>query len=303
VSILLCTRNRCDDLRPTLQSLSAALGSLEVQTEVVVIDNGSTDSTPQVVAEEFPTGRCVYEPKPGLSNARNRAVLESTGEVLVFVDDDIRVDSAWLPNLLRPFSSGADAVAGSVQIHPDLLRPWMTDRHRVMFAETVAQPPAAKVFLTGANMAFRRQVLLSVPAFDPELGAGAMGFCEETLFSEQLMQAGLFIVRAEDSLVVHCFQENRLGHGSMTKAAFNQGRSLAYMRYHWSHDEEEIPLGSRLRMAAKQGLEKLSGGSKEGATVQELDRSVSLGFHQQLQVEKKRPRNYEKRGLRKISAH
>lgn len=301
-SILLCTRNRSGDLEKTLQSLTASVREQSIPLEIVVIDNGSTDDTGTVAASKLgDLGRCVLEPKAGLSNARNRALREAKGDVLVFLDDDVETNPSWLPALLKPISEGLQAVSGSVKMGKDLVRPWMTERHRVMFAETMPIPADGKVLLTGANMAFSRDVLKKVPAFDPELGAGALGFCEETLFSEQLLHAGFKIGRAEESRVIHWFQPDRLQRASMLKAAHNLGKSLAYMRYHWSHDEEEVPFAARARMMAKQKLEGLlKNKGDEGADVNEIDRATAQGYHAQLQIEKQKPRHYEKRGLTKI---
>jgi len=94
VSVLLCTRNRAPDLKETLVSLGQVQPPEGIEAEVVVIDNGSTDETGEVVANaKIPWAtsvRCVIEPKPGVANARNRALAEAKGEIIVFVDDDIR---------------------------------------------------------------------------------------------------------------------------------------------------------------------------------------------------------------------
>ena len=76
-----------------------------VAAELIVVDNGSTDDTAAVVTawmrdRTFPT-RLIFEPRPGLSIARNRGVVASTGRLLVFTDDDCELTESYLPDLLR----------------------------------------------------------------------------------------------------------------------------------------------------------------------------------------------------------
>jgi glycosyltransferase involved in cell wall biosynthesis len=106
-SIVLCTRNRAGLLRDALES------ALEIEYpsdrfELVLVDNGSTDDTADVTRSaagraQFPI-RYVYEPRPGLSIARNRGVRESRGAHVAFTDDDQLVDK----HLLREFRRVVD---------------------------------------------------------------------------------------------------------------------------------------------------------------------------------------------------
>ena len=63
--------------------------------ELLVIDNGSTDDTKQVVEGFRRPGRTSTESRPGLSSARNAGVAASTGDLIVFTDDDVVVDPGW----------------------------------------------------------------------------------------------------------------------------------------------------------------------------------------------------------------
>ena len=66
--------------------------------ETLVIDNGSTDETKSVIRQfqELLPLRNVEEANIGLANARNRAVRESRGDWLIWIDDDVTVDPRWL---------------------------------------------------------------------------------------------------------------------------------------------------------------------------------------------------------------
>ncbi|MBN9503881.1 MAG: glycosyltransferase family 2 protein [Armatimonadetes bacterium] len=304
VSVLLCTRNRAPDLKETLVSLGQVQPPEGIEAEVVVIDNGSTDETGEVVANaKIPWAtsvRCVIEPKPGVANARNRALAEAKGEIIVFVDDDIRFEPEWMTHILAPFESeSADAVAGSIRLAPHLQKDWMTPKHETMYASTRPAEERGDVYLTGANMAFRKSVLEKVPGFDPRLGPGALGFSEESLFSDQIKEAGFKMVRAPKSLVIHHFRPDRLSRESLQKAGYSQGRSLAYIAYHWKHDE--TPISGLQAMRAKLGYlrrSKAEATPSGGATPLEIDFYTSKGYAEQLKEEMKGPRRYDKRGLK-----
>ena len=98
ISVSICTHNRQESLLRTLKSLREQ-EKVSADLEILVIDNNCTDGTAQVVQEfrEVVPVRRILEPKQGLSHARNRAAAEFCGDVLLFTDDDIRLDPASLP--------------------------------------------------------------------------------------------------------------------------------------------------------------------------------------------------------------
>ncbi len=101
-SVVIVTKDR-----PHL--LADLLGSLVDQTlppdEILVVNNNSTKSYDDLIREyetRLPL-RMVLEMEPGIPSARNRGIREATGEIILFTDDDCRVDRAWVENLVKPF--------------------------------------------------------------------------------------------------------------------------------------------------------------------------------------------------------
>ena len=92
--MVIATRDRAAFLTRALDSLGAQVGAPDF--EVVVVDNGSSDATPEVVATHAARGafalRRIFVAEPNRGAARNAGVAESNGSILVFVDDDV-----WLP--------------------------------------------------------------------------------------------------------------------------------------------------------------------------------------------------------------
>jgi glycosyltransferase involved in cell wall biosynthesis len=133
------TRNRAPHLGGSLPTILAAAGAAAVPTEVVVIDNGSTDATPAVLAEfaaAHEVMSVVRDEVAGKSGATNRGLDRVRGEVVVFTDDDVRVPLSWVTDMAEPILAGrADAVAGRVHLGPELDRPWLSANLRTLLAE------------------------------------------------------------------------------------------------------------------------------------------------------------------------
>ena len=181
LTVAICTWNRCDLLRKTLERMSHLSIPAGLTWELVVVNNRSTDGTDAVLAE-FQTRlplRRVYEPEPGQSNARNAAIREARGEYVVWTDDDVLVDHAWLVEYAAAFDRWPDATFFGGPIEPWFEGEppaWLkTGFGRVHAAFAVLDlgsepvPLSAKTFPYGANMAVRREVYDDVK-YDPGLG-------------------------------------------------------------------------------------------------------------------------------------
>lgn len=136
--------------------------------EVILVDDGSTDATPELV-RQFPQVRYVRLPaNVGLSAARNTGIAAATGEIVAFTDADCRVDEDWLFYLVSTLETGGFAAVGG----PNLFPP---DDSPVAAAVMAAPGGPRHVLLTdreaehvpGCNMAFYKWVFERVGAFDP----------------------------------------------------------------------------------------------------------------------------------------
>lgn len=114
-SVVVVTHNRCALLDRTLDALSAQTRRPD---DVVVVDNGSTDGTAEMLAarlaDQRPPGLQVLT-RPGnlpVAEGRNLAVGISTGEVVAFTDDDCRPRPTWLETLLAGMRDGVGLVQG-----------------------------------------------------------------------------------------------------------------------------------------------------------------------------------------------
>jgi glycosyltransferase involved in cell wall biosynthesis len=312
-TIIIGTRNRAQHLRPTLESLAGLQLEVGTGAELILADNGSTDHTQAVLAEVTPAlqsagieVRSVHEPQPGACRARNRALRAARGEYIFLADDDVRLPAEWLTTMSQPLrESRADVVAGGVRIAPHLLRDWMTPLQRGWLASTeedkTQRPEEEPGRIISANMAFSKKVLETVPGFDEELGPGALGFCDDILFSLQMKEAGLRLFPAWHIEAEHHFDAARLTYASLKQRAISEGRSAGYFWYHWLYMPVRAPrLKERLfslQLALMQRRNSPRDELSEGCNEDEMKLLQKVHCYRQYLVECRRPHNYEQRGL------
>src|SRR5690349_865515 len=117
-SIVICTFNRSQGLKATLESMDA-LDTAGLNVEVIVVNNNSRDDTKAVFEawtrrSRLPA-RYLFEAQQGLSFARNSGVCIAQGEVIAFTDDDVTVDPAWIRELVSAMrQTGAAAAGGKI---------------------------------------------------------------------------------------------------------------------------------------------------------------------------------------------
>ena len=305
VSVVICTRNRARTLAVTLATFARTEIPRALPVELLVVDNGSIDDTRAVVSAFAPPPgmvavRTLHVADRGLARARNAALRVAVGRVIVFLDDDTHPGPRWLEPLCAPIlACAADAVAGGVRLAAHLERPWMTARHRTWLASTEWLAAGAPEEMVGANMALGRHVLAAVPSFDVELGAGALGYGEEALFSQQLLRAGFRIASAFDAMVEHHVDPARLTRAGFAKAAELRGRTLAYRRHHWEHLEIPHPARRFRRRWLRLAVGRLAHPrpAPEGMANWEMSLREDVAFLHQWRIEHTRPRNYERHGL------
>jgi glycosyltransferase involved in cell wall biosynthesis len=171
--------------------------------EVLVVDNGSTDGTAEIAAA-YHVG-CVREPRRGPSQARNRGIEASSGDVVAFVDADCLAASGWLAELVRPFEDGAvDGVAGEL-----VPAPASTAAQRYRARQHVAQKDyisRSRPFAATGNVAFRREVFDAIGVFDPDLFAA-----EDQDFGWRFFAAGLRLAYSERAVVFVRHRRTRWG--------------------------------------------------------------------------------------------
>ena len=114
VSVVVCTFNGAAILADCLR---ACLALDYPDFEVLVVDDGSTDGTAEVVSR-FPAVRYLRQEHGGLSVARNHGARAGTGELIAYTDDDCEPDRDWLYWIARAFEEPGTAAAGGPNLPP-----------------------------------------------------------------------------------------------------------------------------------------------------------------------------------------
>jgi hypothetical protein len=190
VSVIVCTYNRRPFLEGLVGSILTQLPHADYPLEILIVDNNSSDGTAgyaKAVAEQHPAFRYVFEPKQGLSHARNAGAAAARQGFLMYLDDDALLPPHYLPTLgPRLHQNDPDFFGGP-------LYPLYLDPKPDWFPESLEIRKKAdrsgfhnSIVLTGANYGVRKSVLQMVGGFDPDYGmsGGKVGMLEERLVIE-----------------------------------------------------------------------------------------------------------------------
>jgi len=216
LSVILCTYNNADSLEITLRQLGQCKVEDPTGVEVLVVDNNSTDHTANVVEvaqgdSAAPIKYC-FEPKQGLSSARNHGVQAAQGSYLLFTDDDADIPENWLSSYLEKVqSTDADCLFSRIEVRWDRNPPWWFDkRFNPYFVHLDYGARQFQVIdlhheFFGKNFCCRKSVLESLGGFDEQLGRKGASHAagEETIIYQRLIN---------QSAVVIYFPEAPVGH-------------------------------------------------------------------------------------------
>lgn len=242
-TVAICTANRRDRLAETLGELLPIVDSRSA--EVVVVDNGSTDATPRLLAEIVAahpgTVRAVREERAGLSAARNRAVREARGELVLFLDDDALPGPGWIETYVAAFRDPRVAAAGGPvePIFDGALPDWLDRRFLPYLSAwdrgSDVAPLRYNELPRGANMAFRRASFTGYGEFLEQLGrkGDSLRSCEEIEYCLRLERGGETILYLPSAGVRHHVGTQRLTVSWMGERFAAQGFSEAILD--WRH--------------------------------------------------------------------
>lgn len=239
VSIIIPTLNRCELLCDAIESARDQM-FLSERYEIIVVDNGSTDDTREVVErlsqERSKPIRYVYQPRRGLHWARHAGAAAARSEILAYTDDDGAPTSGWVAALAQAFVETDCAAAGG-PVHVRWLSepPWWATKvytfaHIDYGPERLELTPPRATY--GPSFAVRKSVLYDVGGFNPDtsvldrlVGDGEVGLCRK------IYAAGGKIVYEPGAIVYHQQDGASLTLSNMRHRLAQQGRFTAYADY------------------------------------------------------------------------
>lgn len=238
ISVVICTRNRAASLRQTLKCLAAA-DRTGLEVEIVVVDNGGTDSTTEVarVFEDTFSVRILFEPTEGIfgkSHALNRALDEGhLGRIVAILDDDMSPHPDWFQGVAAICRRWPDkdlftgrsyvvwpATPPSAFARSGILQTWMFS---IMDLGDQDVPMGNGRWFSGNHFWFRSRCLETGIRFDDL-------WLTEPKFMLDLAELGYEAVSCPDAMVGHRIQENLMAESVIRDRAVKVGRSSAEVR-------------------------------------------------------------------------
>ena len=238
IGVVVCTYNRKEALRNALDSLIHQETEGAFTFEILIVDDGSTDGTEDVLKEIIKNTsaipiRYVHKEGAGIADARNRGVREARGRCIAFFDDDQWAEPRWLLELYKvAVESEADCVGGTVLLDlPDSaklnLSPFCRSALRESLLGYEPERYSEKVGLSTCNVIIRRELFERVGTFDASLLTGG----EDPDFFWRASKQGAEMWHAPKAIVHHIIPESRLREEYFRRTSLRLGLSGAWIRY------------------------------------------------------------------------
>lgn len=302
VTVIVCCHNSTARLPATLEHLSRQVVDPNINWEVVVVDNASTDDTAALARRLWPAGwaslRAVPEPQLGLAYARVRGIAEARYDILSFIDDDNWVNARWVQTVFDVMREHPEvgALGGIIAPAFEMARPTWFEPVAYLYATGPENEPSGDVtgvhMLCGAGLNVRSAALTDIrrKGFCP-IAVGRQGTSfgagEDSEMTYFLRLAGWRLWIDPRLRITHFLPERRLKWDYACRLAYGSAfagverdalvyackppRSGPSLRLRWLRERWfwQVSAGLRALIAASRGvLKRRSGIAEDG------DRSV-----------------------------
>ncbi len=197
VSIVIPALNASATLRACLEACCSQELPTNIQLEVILVDDGSTDGT-QEVAQAANVRLIQHESPRGAAAARNSGLAEAVGEIILFTDADCVPQPNWVVEMLRPFQNptvqGCKGIYATNQ--PEQVARFVQVEYEDKYDLLRAQPVID--FIDTYSAGYRAEVLRRAGGFDE-----AIRYVEDQELSFRLAAAGHKMVFQETAVVFH----------------------------------------------------------------------------------------------------
>jgi glycosyltransferase involved in cell wall biosynthesis len=243
ISAVICTHNQARYLRQSLASLVAQELPRQ-EFEIIVVDNGSTDNTREVVEAYRDPGfvRYIYEPVIGLSQARNTGWKHASGTYVAYLDDDSIAQRDWLARItdaFRTVSPQPVSVGGRIMPIWEAERPaWLLKEMEtyigiINWSLTPMFITDDRFYLPGSNISYSRSVLEKNKGFNTHLGRKGRSLLsnEEICLQRYLRRSNLPIWYDPEICIYHHVKPECLRKEWFFRRYYWQGASDVMLEY------------------------------------------------------------------------
>ena len=237
-SVIVLTWNGKDYIQ---ECLTAVLAQEHVDFEVLVVDNGSSDGTPDLVAEQFPQVRLIRnERNLGFAGGNNVGLRVATSDLLVLLNQDTRVHTGWLAAVAATVEDSAVGIVGCKLLYPEgtiqhaggfLYGPRGESGHIGRHAPDDGEfdELADVEFVTAAALAIRRTTVERIGLLDEGFSPA---YYEDIDWCYRARAAGFRVVYQPRAVVTHYESATAQPTSYRHKLALNNGR-VRFLLKHW----------------------------------------------------------------------
>jgi glycosyltransferase involved in cell wall biosynthesis len=234
LTVLVATYDGAKTLPEVLKAY-CAVESPDGDWKLVIIDNGSTDATKEIIAafhHRLPL-TYVYEPKPGKNTALNTGLSSLAGDLVVFTDDDVLPQPDWLRHFRvtadsqTSFSLFGGPILPKWECPPeDWLLTWVPLSPTFTILDSLEEGPISPRLIFGPNMAIRADIFQSGYRFDETIGPNGSNYAmgSETEFLRRLGKAGYKAWHCKKASVAHIIRALQMNEEWVLARAVRYGR-------------------------------------------------------------------------------
>lgn len=228
LSVIVPTYNRAEKLEKCLRALQNQSLAQE-SFEVLVVDDGSSDFTPELLKKwtaVWPNLKALHQKNAGQGNARNKAIKEAAGQVVLFIGDDIFASTDFLAKHAGYHQEHPEkefACLGLTEWDPQQkitpFMEWLTHGGpQFAYHQLTANQEASFWYFYTSNISLKKELLLA-DSFDPDFkGYG----WEDIELGYRLAQKGLKLIYTPEAFALH---DHFMEPSSLKKRMFNVGKS------------------------------------------------------------------------------